>query len=99
MPKTLLGRWSVRFIIVFFLLLLSVQLMVASGQTGGETFFDNLYISIPMALAGLSGVLALVAGAIAIVKHRERSPLVFIAALIGLFIVVFAFGEILGPAD
>ena len=98
MPKTTLGKWSVGLIVLFFLLLLSARLIVASGQAGGETFFDNLYISIPMLLAGLSGTLSFVVGLIAIIKQKERSPLVFISALIGLLILGFTAGELLGPA-
>ena len=98
MPKTKLGKGSLICIGLFFILLVIVQLIVASGQTGGETFFDNLYISIPMFLAGIAGVLSFVLGIIGIIKSKERSALVFISSLIGLLILVFAVGEFLGPA-
>lgn len=81
----------------FFVLFITAQLIVASGLEGGETFFDNLYISIPMTLTFLSGVLAFCLGLMAIIKKKERSPLVFIATFIGLLVLVFVAGEFLGP--
>ena len=98
MPKTKLGKWSVLCLGLFFVFFILAQIIVASGQEGGETFFSNLYISIPMTLTALSGVLAFFLGIIGIIKSKERSPLVFIAALIGLLILGFAAGELLGPA-
>lgn len=98
MPKTKLGKWSVACLGFFFAFFILARIIVASGQAGGETFFSNLYISIPMSLAGLSGVLAFFLGVIGIIKSKERSPLVFIAALIGLLILGFVAGEFLGPA-
>ncbi len=97
MPKTSLGKWSVGLILIFFLLFATFQLLVASGQRGGATFFSNLVLTIPILLAGISGVLAFFTGIAGIVKSAERSVLVFLAAAMGLFIVVFWLGEILSP--
>ncbi len=96
MPKTKLGKWSVRFLGLFAVLFVISQIIVATGQEGGETFFDNLYISVPMTLTLLSGVLAFVFGLISIVKSKERSILVIIATLIGLLILIFVAGEFFG---
>lgn len=97
MPKTKLGQWSVVCAVFFLFFMVLAQVIVSSGQSGGENFFSNLYISIPMALAGLSVVLAFFFGLIAIIKSKERSPLVFIAALIGFLALGFIVGEIFGP--
>ncbi|MBI5037673.1 MAG: hypothetical protein HZC01_03160 [Candidatus Kerfeldbacteria bacterium] len=97
MPKTKLGKWSawcLAFFVIFFAI---AQIIVASGQEGGETFFDNLYISIPMTLVWLSGVFAFIFGSISITKSKERSVLVFIATGIGFLMLVFILGEIFGP--
>jgi hypothetical protein len=97
LPQTTPGKWSAGLaagLIVFFLI---ARLIVASGQQGGETFFDNLAISIPMALAGLCGVAAFIVGLTAIIRHKERSILVFIATLIGLFVLIFIIGEFAAP--
>ena len=97
LPTTTLGKWSTGSIIASFLLFLVFLIMVASGQRGDDTFFSNLTLAIPMMLAGVSGILALVAGVIGIVKSRERSVLVFLATAIGFFALIFLLGEILLP--
>jgi flagellar biosynthesis protein FliQ len=96
-PKTRLGRWSIWLIIAFILLLISFQLLVISGQRGGDTFFSNLVLSIPMLLAAISGISAFFTGIIGIIKSKERAVLVFVATIIGLFILVFVLGEFLVP--
>lgn len=97
MPKSKLGKWSVGCLGLFVLFLLIGNIVVASGQEGGETFVDNLYISIPMTLAGLSGIAAFVTGLVSIIKSRERSPLVYVATVIGLLLIIFLAGELFGP--
>jgi hypothetical protein len=96
-PKTLLGKWSLGLIIAFFLSLATAMLLVASGQQGGETFFSNLAITIPMFLAGACGISAFITGLIGIIRSRERSILVFLAAAIGFFVLFFVLGELLSP--
>jgi hypothetical protein len=98
MPKTKFGKWSVGCLGLFFVLLLLARVIVASGQAGGETFFSNPLISVPMSLAGIAGVLAFVFGVYSIIKQKERSVLVFVTTLIGLLILGFAAGELFGPA-
>ncbi|MBI2670751.1 hypothetical protein HYX18_02130 [Candidatus Woesearchaeota archaeon] len=68
-----------------------------SGQGGGATLFDNLVLTIPIFLAGISGILAFFTGIISIVKSKERSVLVFLATAIGLFVLIFVLGEFLFP--
>ena len=97
LPKTSLGKWSFGLIIVFFLLFVIFQLLVASGQRGGATFFSNPVLTIPILLAGISGVFAFFTGIISIVRSKERSVLVFLATAIGLFVMLFWLGEILFP--
>ena len=97
MPESRLGKWSVGLIIVFLLLFATLQLLVASGQQGGATFFSNLVLAIPGSLGGISGVFAFFTGIVAIIKSKERSVPVFLAAAMGLFILIFLLGEILSP--
>ena len=96
-PKTRLGKWSIWLIIVFILLFIMFQILVASGQRGGDTFFSNLALSVPMLIAGISGILAFFTGIIGIIKSKDRSVLVFIATVIGFFILFFVLGELLFP--
>ena len=96
LPKTLLGKWPVGLIILFFLLLATGMFVVSVlGQTGGETIFDNLWISIPMLGAGACAIAAFIVGGFSIVKNHERAILVFIAAILGLMILIFVLGEFL----
>ena len=98
LPKTTLGKWSVGLIIAFFLLLATgIAVVSVFKQEGGETFFDNLWISIPMLSAGAAAIAAFFTGALSIWKSKERAVLVFVASLIGLLVLWFVVGEILSP--
>lgn len=76
---------------------MELQLLVAFGQRGGETFFSNPVLSIVALLMGTSGVLAFVTGTISIFRNRERSILVFLSTALGLFVLIFWLGEVLVP--
>lgn len=95
--KTRLGKWSIWLIIAFIVFFMTFLLLVASGQRGGATFFSNLALSVPMLIAGISGISAFFTGIIGIIKSKERSVLVFIATIIGFFILFFVLGEFLVP--
>ena len=98
LPQTTLGKWSVGLAIAFVLLLASGMVVVQGfGQEGGETFLDNLWISIPMLSAGASAIAAFFTGMASIWKQKERAILVFIVSLIGLIVLWFVVGEILVP--
>ena len=96
-PKTFLGKLSVILIMAFLFLFIIFQLLVFAGQRGGETFFDNLLLTIPIFLAGIFAIAAFVTGLISIIKNKERAVLVYIITLIGLFILWFVVGEIVVP--
>jgi len=96
-PKTRLGRFSVGLISAFFLLFILVQLLIASGQRGGETFFDNLWLSIPVLVEAICGISAFFTGIIGILRQKERAISVFLATVIGFFVLWFVLGEILVP--
>ena len=96
-PKTILGKWSVALIVAFIVLLVSFQLLVASGQRGGETFFSALVLTVPILIAGICGVSAFVTGLIGVIRSRERSVIVYLAVTIGLLVLLFGLGEIIFP--
>ena len=99
-PKTQLGKWSVGLAVAFFLLLATGMFVVSvqgPHDTHGETIFSNPALSVPMLSAGAAIVAAFFSGIISILKHKERSVLVFIATLIGLLALWFMIGEILSP--
>jgi len=96
-PKTRLGKWSLGLCAALIIFFLVTRIIVALGQAGGETFFSNLSISIPMFLAALSGIAAFFTGIIGIIKSKERAALVFITAIIGFFVLAFVLAEFLSP--
>jgi len=96
-PKTYLGKWSIRLIITFILFLALFFLFVALGERGGDTFFSNLRLTIPMFIAGISGIASFFTGFISIIKRKERSIFVFLATVIGFLILIYILLEILFP--
>ena len=97
-PKTSLGKWSVRLIVLFFLLLATgIFIISRQGPRTDETFFDNPIASIPVLSAGASAIASFFTGVLSIWKYKERSIFVFVACLIGLLVLIFLLGEILVP--
>ena len=102
MPKTRLGKWSVRLIVVFFLLFILVQIIAAVGRSQGvfdSDSFNAYQILIPITIipAGICGIAAFFTGIISIIKSKERSVLVFLTTVIGFLVLIFVLGEILVP--
>ena len=81
---------------MFVALLALFQGLVAAGQRGGETFFSNPALTIPMLGAAASAIAGGVLGVFAL-KHRDRSVVVILAVLVGLFVLVYAVAEFAFP--
>ncbi|MFC1687374.1 hypothetical protein ACFL0L_02250 [Patescibacteria group bacterium] len=97
MPRTTMGKWSVGLIGAFIFFMVVFFVLVESGERGGDTFFSNLALTIPILIAGACGVAGFVVGLIAMIRKRERSWLVYIATAIGAFIAFWISAEILFP--
>jgi len=97
MPKTLLGKWSVGFILAFFLSFTILQLLIFSGQRGGAEFFTNLILAIPGLLAAIFAIFSFFTGIIGILIKKDHSIFVILATIIGFFILIFCLCEILFP--
>ncbi len=69
-------------------------LLIADGQRGGETFFDNLVLAIPMLLMLVGGVLAALSALVAVRYRGERSVLVYGALTFGGAVTVMMIGEL-----
>ncbi len=93
-PESVWGRLSVGSAILFFLFLSLFYSICALGQRGGETFFSNLYLAIPILLAAISGVAAFFSGLISIFKKKDYSVLIFLSTLIGFFVLFWFMAEI-----
>jgi hypothetical protein len=96
-PKTTLGKWSAGLIIAFIAFIVAFYFLIVSGQRGGETFFSNLALAVPMLIAGISGASAFFTGLTGIITSRERSIVVYLATLTGLLVLIFGLAEIIFP--
>ena len=96
-PKTRQGKLSTWLIVAFIVFFGLFFIFVASGQRGGATFFSNLWLTVPMLLAGISGISAFFTGITGVIKDRERSVLVYLAMLIGLIVLLYCLAEIIFP--
>jgi len=56
---------------------------------GGDTFFSNPSLFIPILLAFITSFLALVSGIYSIIFRKGRSLSVFITTLIGLLVTIY----------
>lgn len=96
-PTTALGRRSILAVAAFAGLLAIFALAVAAGQRGGEEFFDNLALTLPILGAYLAAASAFILGALAIAASGERSVIVVAATIVGLLVTAFGAVEVLFP--
>ena len=96
-PSTVQGKWSVRLIVISILFFVVLSSFIASGQRGGDTFFSNLLLAIPMLVAAILAVCAFFTGIIGIFRNREWAVFVFISTALGFFVLFWGFAEIVFP--
>jgi hypothetical protein len=96
-PTSRSGLWALGLAIISLLALVVFYLFVAAGQTGGETFTDNLLLSGSILTVAAAGIGGLAAALFAIVRRRELALLLAIPILWGLLVLMFALGELLDP--
>ena len=96
MPSTIFGKWAGWLLGLFAGLLALFFGLVAAGQRGGETFFSNPVLTIPMLGAAISAIAGGVLGVYA-VRQRDRSVVVIVAILVGLFVLLWTAAEIAFP--
>lgn len=97
LPQTALGKASLTISIIGVVSFSFMQIMVTSGQTGGEKFTDNLLLAVPGAITAICAVVASLVGTVAIIRRRERSLLTFIVSTVGYLILAFLIGELASP--
>ena len=79
---------------MFFILFYT---FVASGQRGGNTFFSNPALAIPMFIGAILFVLSFFTGIIGIIMNKKRAILVYISTVIGFFVLLYGLAEIVFP--
>jgi hypothetical protein len=94
LPTTDLGRWSLVCLAGFAAFLGAFAALVASGQRGGEGFFDNLWLTAPFLIAFAGAVGALALGTAALIGRGDRSIAVIVSTGIGLLVTAFGVLEI-----
>jgi hypothetical protein len=94
-PSTRLGWWAVRLALAFEILMTLnfVIFMRLPEEVAWRVTILPIY-AITMLLCGLA---AGIVGLIAMVRQRERSGLVGLTLLPGLFVLVFVLGEFMSP--
>lgn len=97
-PKTSLGFFSVIMIALFFLLIvISLLIVKIQGPRENQTFLDNIPLTITGFLSIATALTAFFSGLISVIKHKERSIFVYVAIIIGFFVLFFIVGESLVP--
>ena len=104
LPKTILGKWAVGFIIALPLLFTigsSFTNSVYKSTPAGDTIFADITLRPALALTMLAGMaaglMAFITGILAIIRQKEKAILVYISSLLGALVIVFLIGEVLYP--
>lgn len=99
MPESKIGKSSLMLLAGSFLLFIFTTVFIVGlfHQEGGNSFTDNLYISIPMFSAFGSAIAAFIAGIASVWKFKERSLLIYLPIGVGLLITLFIIGELTVP--
>jgi hypothetical protein len=96
-PRTRAGWWSVALAGAFVVFFVLFQALVAAGQRGGDTFFSNPSLALTILTAGAAAIAGGVTAGVAIEAKGERSLLVIVVLLLGLFVLTFVLGELIVP--
>jgi hypothetical protein len=103
-PATPFGWWSVGLIIAMPILFAigssftnSIYKSVPSGNTILADIASRPALALTM-LAGMgAGISAFIMGLLAIIRQKERAPLVYISTVFGALLIVFLAGEFVFP--
>lgn len=96
-PKTNMGRLATRLFAGFIVMFIVFQIMILAGQRGGETFFSNLWLTIPFLSAVICAIAGFIYGSISIIRKKERAIVVFVVTIIGFLVLLFVSAEIIFP--
>lgn len=86
--------------VLFFIGASSTNILYASVPAGNTIFEDIAQrpaLALAMLAAFISGISAFITGLIAILKQKERAPLVYVAVAVGTLLMFFLIGEISSP--
>jgi hypothetical protein len=86
MPETLSGKSSMVSFGGFLMGATALFLAAASGQKGGETIFENLWLGVPAIIARTGAVVSMITGLVA-VFGRERNASVLVSTIVSSVVV------------
>ena len=97
-PKTKIGKWALAFFIVEIVMMIVFYAILAIFNVkGGDSFFSNPELFIPILTAYFAGVAAFILGCIAIIKNKSKSVLIYIITLVTLLTTWYGIAEIAFP--
>ena len=94
-PQSNIGKRSV-WLSIFFLLI-AIFLYITAELLG--IISSDTLVSVFAIIAVIAQIAALVFGVIAVFKHKDHSILVYSAILLGIVVLMFIFGDMLGLPD
>ena len=96
LPKTKLGKYSLIMMVLSWILFIVGSLLPwKPDYSGFEIIAQNPLQTIITVLIFLVGITTVITGLLSFIKHNERSILVFLAILSGLYSMFGFFGTIL----
>lgn len=96
-PTSEYGKKTLWLILLFWVFIVIFRIVILMGYRGGDTFFSQPALFIPISLAGLCAVAAFFVGFISMIKDRDRSLFVILTTAFGGFVLYFILGELLYP--
>lgn len=98
LPKTKLGKYAVVFTIVAIVLVttiivLSMNMDIPTDDTG---FFGNMPLALMTLGAFSCAIVSTITGLVAVFINKERSAIVYVCTIIGLFAIYFGIAQIVG---
>lgn len=97
-PKSKAGKWSVFCLLAAIALIaLFFAILAIFNVKGGDTFFSNPELFIPLLSAWGTGAASFVLGAISLIRDKSKSVLVFLCAAIGFIVGLYGVLEVAFP--
>ncbi len=103
-PTTVLGKVSLGFIVlmpVLFVIGGAMTNLLYASVPAGNTILEDIAgrpaLAYTMLAGMLSGISAFAIGLFAITRQKDRSPLVYVATILGAMLLVFIAGEFIFP--
>jgi hypothetical protein len=90
-PKTVLGKWSVALIVVFFLLVAVQKVFIISSQWASDA--EKL---IALGITVVAAVGAFVTGIVGVIKSKEGAFPVLLSTVTGFIVLMFVLPSIMG---